>query len=66
MLTGRRPKVGHGIAEFGGLSTGDHGHDTGEFTGRIGVNTIDASMSIGAAYHRHVKHAMEFNVINIG
>src|SRR5439155_22345775 len=36
------------------------GHDTGVFTGRVSVNAVDASMSIGAAQYSHVKHAGEF------
>src|SRR5206468_7914223 len=43
-----------------------HSHNTGILTGSISVNTVNTSMAIGAAQNRHMEHAIEFDIINIG
>ena len=45
---------------------GVNSDNAGMFTSCIRINTVDASMTVGAAYYRHMKHARKFDIINIG
>src|SRR5438445_694761 len=39
---------------------------TSALGGCIPINSVDASMTVGAAYYRHMKHARNFDIIDVG
>src|SRR5947199_10841948 len=45
---------------------GVNSDNAGMFTSCIRINTVDASMTVGTAYYRHMKHARNFDIIDVG